>query len=217
MTVVIHSDLYDERSAMQKRIYLVISLIIGLPIMATEKYIYYTSNGATVHYSKNSFGDTIIDTEHLWRLCDKFQPKEFSGIVAEFVSHLKGHRPKKAFKIDLPWKYATLVEDILEAGFEIFTSTSQSVELIYKNGSPIHEPQTAILGAHVAILGDDNMVLIEEEKSRAGIIDLPCGAVERGEFIFHAGAREAHEEIGLTIDPEKLRLFALLNRKKYSK
>lgn len=65
-----------------------------------------------------------------------------------------------------------------------------------------------LIDVHVLLTGDDGLLLTRRRSSDAysGYWHLPSGKVERGESITAAAAREALEEVAVTIEPSDLRL-----------
>lgn len=72
-----------------------------------------------------------------------------------------------------------------------------------------------IAEAHVLFLREGQVLLLRRFNTgwRDGYFSVPAGHVEAGETIRQAAAREAFEEVGVTIDPDDLDLVHLVHRK----
>ncbi len=60
----------------------------------------------------------------------------------------------------------------------------------------------------------DGSILLAERSGTGyadGMLNLPSGKVEQGESVVEAAAREAHEEIGVRLDPPSLRLVHVMH------
>ncbi|MFQ6399026.1 NUDIX hydrolase [Nocardia sp. KC 131] len=66
-----------------------------------------------------------------------------------------------------------------------------------------------LVDAHVLVIRDNELLLSKRrsEDEFDGLWHLPAGKLEAGESVAAAAVREAHEEIGIVIDPADLRLF----------
>lgn len=77
------------------------------------------------------------------------------------------------------------------------------------------EPAAAATGAELAILDGDGTILLIQ-RSDTGQWAMPGGACEVGESWVETAAREAFEEIGVDIPPEKLRLVDVFDNRAIS-
>ncbi|SER20358.1 NUDIX hydrolase [Actinokineospora terrae] len=69
-------------------------------------------------------------------------------------------------------------------------------------------PGHTIIDVHVLLLRDDKVLLTQRRGNYgAGLWHLPSGKLEPGESLPAAGAREAHEEVGVIINPDHLHLI----------
>lgn len=69
--------------------------------------------------------------------------------------------------------------------------------------------------ASYVVLAKDNLCLLLRRTGTSyydGYLSLPAGHVEEGESLKAAAIREAHEEVGVTIQPQDLKLVHVLNR-----
>lgn len=69
--------------------------------------------------------------------------------------------------------------------------------------------------ASYVVLAKDNLYLLLRRKGTSyydGYLSLPAGHVEEGESLKTAAIREAHEEVGIIIQPQDLQLVHVLNR-----
>ncbi|MFD0361764.1 NUDIX domain-containing protein [Nocardia sp. GCM10030253] len=66
-----------------------------------------------------------------------------------------------------------------------------------------------VVDVHVLLIRADQLLLSKRRSDDEfdGLWHLPAGKLEAGESVAAAAVREAHEEIGIVIDPADLRLF----------
>ncbi|WP_406235726.1 NUDIX domain-containing protein [Nocardia sp. NBC_01009] len=66
-----------------------------------------------------------------------------------------------------------------------------------------------LVDAHILVIRDGELLLSRRRSDDEfdGLWHLPAGKLEAGESVAVAAAREAHEEVGIVIDPADLRLF----------
>ncbi len=71
--------------------------------------------------------------------------------------------------------------------------------------------------ASIVMLLKDGKILLQRRQNTGfmdGLWDLSCsGHVEHGESMSVAAAREAKEELGITVSPDKLHFFALVHKR----
>ncbi|MBB6118088.1 NUDIX domain-containing protein [Nocardiopsis algeriensis] len=74
-------------------------------------------------------------------------------------------------------------------------------------------PYTSVVDVHVILYRDGRIALLERRNTGYcdGMLHLPSGHLEEGEALHTAAAREAEEEVGVTIDPGHLALAALVH------
>lgn len=201
---------------MLKKFSLLISLISCLPLLASETYSPYGPVLTEVPlFTINGWKDHIYNPADL----DALPENVAIDTLKKDIEYVEKYYPRNNIQVTIPWDSPALkvIPTLKKAGLKHFASTNESTLFIFKNKSPMHDPNTALVGAHTVVMTADEEVLLEHEKSKFGRIDLPCGAVERGEFTHIGAAREVEEETGLNINPDKLRLFAALNRVNYNK
>lgn len=74
-------------------------------------------------------------------------------------------------------------------------------------------PYTSIVDVHVILHRGGEIVLVERQNTGYcdGMLHLPSGHLEEGEPLHVAAAREAEEEVGVTVDPDHLELAAVVH------
>lgn len=156
-----------------------------------------------IPYHVNRYGDIFPHwpTIHDEELRDK---------LLAFIETFK--EKKQAIILQIPHERSPILNAISRAGFTFHGGDQKGSTWIVKNGSSIPLPFTAISGAHVIVL-KEGKVLVLEERTRRGILGFPAGGTERGEFARETAQRELYEEVGLHVQPEDLKLIALINRK----
>ncbi|GAA3743057.1 8-oxo-dGTP pyrophosphatase MutT (NUDIX family) [Spinactinospora alkalitolerans] len=77
------------------------------------------------------------------------------------------------------------------------------------------ERYRSIIDVHVILQRDGEILLLERQGTGYcdGMLHLPSGHLDEGEPIPHGAAREAHEEVGVTIDPDDLALAAVVHHR----
>ena len=81
--------------------------------------------------------------------------------------------------------------------------------------APSPAPQRPYVGVHLLILQDNDVLLMRRSASTSGLqgqYTLIAGKVDEFENPSVAMIREAHEEIGITIAPENLKLLSIFHR-----
>ncbi|PWW67042.1 NUDIX hydrolase [Actinokineospora spheciospongiae] len=74
------------------------------------------------------------------------------------------------------------------------------------------EDQYTIIDVHVLLLNDDHVLLIRRRGAYGdGMWHLPSGKLDPHEALPAGAAREAHEEVGVLVDPEDLEHAAVLH------
>lgn len=77
------------------------------------------------------------------------------------------------------------------------------------------ERYRSIIDVHVILERDGEILLLERQGTGYcdGMLHLPSGHLDEGETIAHGAAREAHEEVGIRIDPGDLRLATVVHHR----
>jgi ADP-ribose pyrophosphatase YjhB (NUDIX family) len=72
-----------------------------------------------------------------------------------------------------------------------------------------------IVDVHVILERGDDILLLERQGTGYGdgMLHLPSGHLDEGEPASHGAAREAHEEVGVTIDPADLVLATVVHHR----
>ena len=73
----------------------------------------------------------------------------------------------------------------------------------------------SIVDVHVILERGDQILLLERQGTGYcdGMLHLPSGHLDEGEPAHHGAAREAHEEVGVHIDPADLVLTAVVHHR----
>lgn len=73
----------------------------------------------------------------------------------------------------------------------------------------------SIVDVHVILNRDGEILLLERQNTGYcdGMLHLPSGHLEEGEALHHGAAREAREEVGVTVDPDTLALAAVVHHR----
>lgn len=136
------------------------------------------------------------------------------------VTHLKDKCPGKAIIVTVPVMQFGLASNLMEAGFTLhyakMDGTPQDrAEFIYKNGSPIPTPATAIAGSKIFLRNNKGEILFIHDRNPhlQNMLMIPGGGVDVQEFIEEACVRELKEETGLIVKPQDLDVLAIGNRK----
>lgn len=64
-----------------------------------------------------------------------------------------------------------------------------------------------LVDVHILLVRDDQVLLLQRRDTDPafnGLWQLPAGKLDAGESVLHAAVREAHEEVGVVIDPVDL-------------
>jgi len=77
------------------------------------------------------------------------------------------------------------------------------------------ERYRSIVDVHVILQRDGRILLLERQGTGYcdGMLHLPSGHLEEGEALHHGAAREAREEVGVTVDPDTLALAAVVHHR----
>lgn len=77
------------------------------------------------------------------------------------------------------------------------------------------ERYRSIIDVHVILQRGDEILLLERQNTGYcdGMLHLPSGHLDEGEPIPHGAAREAREEVGVSIDPSDLSLVAVVHHR----
>jgi 8-oxo-dGTP pyrophosphatase MutT (NUDIX family) len=169
--------------------------------IAAHEYIH---EQAGIFYKTDKFGD-------IYPKWDNIPKEELPQKLSNFVSVFEN--TDSAIILEIPHAHSPILKAAIEAKFAFHYGNQSKTEWVIKNSSSIPEPYTAISGAHVVVYKDDK-VLVMEEITRKGILGLPAGGAEPGEFVRETASRELFEEVGLIAKPEDLKLIALINRQK---
>ena len=184
------------------KLFLLIFILI-FQVHATQEI--YEAEG--VFYKTNRFGDIFP----IWQ---NIPQVELKNKLITFVEAVK--EKGSPIILEIPHEKSPLLNTLIQASFSLYHADQVKSEWIIKNESPIPHPFTAISGAHVMVLKDDK-VLVVEEITRKGILGFPAGGAEPGEFARDVACRELREEVGLIVEPQDLKLIALINRLKVNK
>lgn len=160
-----------------------------------------------VFYKTNQFGDVFP----IWQSIPEEKLKEK---LLNFAEPFKETR--RAIILEIPHEKSAILDIVRQAHFTFHYGDQDQTTWVIKNLSSLPAPFTAVSGAHVIILKDDQ-VLVIEERTRKGILGFPAGGSDPGEFARETACRELHEEVGLSVQSENLKLIALINRKKANK
>jgi len=156
-----------------------------------------------IQYKKNNFGDIFP----LWQ---DIPQEELLSNLSQFVSFLDMAKGTPCI-IEVPHSRGAVLDIIKQAGFTLHYANSDKTEWIFKNNSPIPLPFNAAIGALVVVKKDD-MVLVIEEKTRPGLLEFPAGSTELKELPRQTAVRELLEEVNLSVCPNDLELFAIVNK-----
>src|SRR4051794_7718537 len=77
------------------------------------------------------------------------------------------------------------------------------------------ERHRSIVDVHLILRRDDGRILLGRRLATGygdGQLHLPSGHLESGESVVEAIVREAHEEVGVTVDPSDLRFVHVMHR-----
>lgn len=177
--------------------------ILSTQIEASEEI--HEANG--IFYKTNRFGDIFP----IWQ---NIPENELTEKLLVFIEAVK--EKKAPVIIEIPHETSSLLNAVIKSNFRFHYADQKKSEWIVKNDSPIPCPFTAISGAHILVISDGK-VLVIEERTRKGILGLPAGGAEPGEFARETASRELREEVGLIAQPQDLKLIALINRKRANK
>jgi ADP-ribose pyrophosphatase YjhB (NUDIX family) len=161
-----------------------------------------------IEYTKNSFGDVLLNIDNL-------NKDELSEKLKRFISCVNAQENNPVIKIDVPYEKSHFINAIESAGFELHACTPR-FEFIIKNGVSVPAPFTAVSSAQVLVLDGDN-VLVVEEKTRKGLLGFPAGMTEPSELVRTTAARKLKEEVGYTANIDRPKLFAIMNRVKFNR
>ena len=77
------------------------------------------------------------------------------------------------------------------------------------------ERYRSIIDVHVILQRGNEILLLERQNTGYcdGMLHLPSGHLDEGEPIPHGAAREAREEVGVSIDPADLSLVAVVHHR----
>jgi 8-oxo-dGTP diphosphatase len=72
-----------------------------------------------------------------------------------------------------------------------------------------------VVAVHLFFLRDDHVLLLRRFNTgwEDGSYSVPAGHVEAGETVTEAAIREAHEEVGVSVKPQEIRVVHVMNRK----
>ncbi len=158
-----------------------------------------------IKYKKNNFGDIFP----VWQ---EVPAKDLPKKLSRFISCLDIIKGTPCI-IEVPHHKAAVLNTIKEAQFTLYYADNEKTEWIFKNGSSIPLPYTAIIGAQILVQKNDT-VLVIEEKTRRGLLGFPAGTAELQELPRETASRELKEEVNLCVLPQDLELFAMINRVK---
>lgn len=160
-----------------------------------------------IFYKTNRFGD-------IFPLWENISEKKLTEKLITFVDTIK--EKGAPIIVEIPHEKSPILNAIIKSNFTFYHANQNESQWIVKNGSSIPEPFTAIGGAHILVI-KNGKILVVEERTRKGILGFPAGGAERGEFVRDTACRELFEEVGLIAQPQDLKLIALINRKKANK
>lgn len=159
-------------------------------------------------YTTNRFNDIFPQWQGV-------PEEELTEKLLGFVESIKDKK-NSAIRIEVPHDRSSIFSALIKANFIFHYADQCHSEWIIKNGSSIPPPFTAISGAHILVIYDGNILMIEE-RTRQGILGFPGGGTDSGEFVRETACRELLEETGLIVQPDDLKLVALINRIKFNK
>ena len=160
-----------------------------------------------VYYKTNQFGDIFP----IWQNIPEVELKEK---LLNFAEPFKETR--QAIILEIPHERSAILDIVRQAHFTFHYGDQDQTTWVIKNLSSLPSPFTAVSGAHVIVIKDDQ-VLVIEERTRKGILGFPAGGSDPGGFARETACRELYEEVGLSVQSENLKLIALINRKKANK
>lgn len=172
----------------------------SIDVKTTTEEIYEESG---IFYKTNRFGD-------IYPLWEDIPEKNLTEKLLSFIEIFQ--EKQTPIIIEIPHDKSPLLKAIIQSNFTLHYADQTKSSWIIRNHSSIPYPFTAISGAHIMVIRGDK-VLVVEERTRKGILGLPAGGAEPGEFVRETACRELWEETGLIAQPENLKLIALINRK----
>lgn len=99
---------------------------------------------------------------------------------------------------------------------DIYNENAEKTGRVIERGTPLRSGEYS-LAVHLYIYNADGQFLLQkrsaQKKSLPGIWSVTCGAVMSGETSVQAGVREAAEELGLILLPERLRHIGRVKRR----
>ena len=161
-----------------------------------------------MNYEVNKFGDILPqwETVNLQFLTTKLL--ELLDITRD--------RPKSALKIEIPHEKGYAIIHVKNAGFKLYSADDEKTNWIIKKDAMTPEVFNAYGGVQVFPI-KNRKVLVMEEKFKQGMVTFVAGQVNSHEFPRHAAVRELKEELNLSTNPDKFKLFASRIRIKANK
>lgn len=183
----------------------------NISLISTSKKSLYANEDQLkindVFYKTNQFGDIFP----IWQSIPEEELKEK---LLNFAEPFKETR--RAIILEIPHERSAILDIVRQAHFTFHYGDQDQTTWVIKNHSSLPYPFTTVSGAHVIVLKEDK-VLVIEDRIRKGILGFPAGGSDPGEFARETACRELHEEVGLSVQSENLKLIALINRKKANK
>lgn len=168
------------------------------------------AQGEELQGKADMFGGVLIDAKTLPTSAQEFDV-QLKARLAEWK--VAG---KKGIWVKLKPQHATLLATAYDNGFEMHHANSQHMVLVKwlpNTPSTIPQPASHYVGVGVAVIDDQNRILVVQEKfgpaSRRGkdFWKMPTGLVDNGEDIEAAAVREVLEETGVRVKFEGVLAF----------
>lgn len=194
-----------------------------LPLLRHQARFFSPVNSIKEPDNSFEYKGVLIKRDRFGNLHPQWQTlqQDHSTQLEDMVDVLSDQYPGKAFIVTLPVEQFHLASGLSDAGFtlhhaQVNGSSSDRAEFIYKNGSPIPAPATAIAGSKIFLRNNRGEVLFVHDRNPhlANMLMIPGGGVDVQEFIEQACVRELREETGLMVKPEHLNVIAIGNRVK---
>lgn len=155
------------------------------PIIGTKLYYKFNSyhNAWIIVTNPKAKASTVFEA------VDKLRKKNINGILV-----------KAPFGIDLSKQ------------LEVYHASETGIIWKTKESTILPAVKTTMAGAQIIIVDKDKNVLVIEDKGRKGKLGFPCGGGDEKELPRDTALREVEEEIGMSLDPNSLKLVAVANR-----
>lgn len=166
---------------------------------------FYQENG--VSFKRNHFGD-------IFPFWEDIPNEKLTEKLLTFVDTVK--EKGSPIMIEIPHEKLPILNAVMNSNFTLHYADQRQSVWIFRNSSSIPYPFTAIGGACIWVI-KNGKVLVIEERTKKGILGLPAGGADPAEFVRETACRELCEETGLIVQPQDLKLIALVNRKNANK